>query len=553
MRVPTGLSLIAVSWACLVLGLGVVVPLASLGAKALELAVAGGHERAGSVFFDPEVLSLAWKTAWQAGVSTACAALIGVPLGLWVGSSATGRTARWARIFLAIPYGIPTLVVCFVMVAWLGRSGLLSSWSGFSWDGLYTFQAVIAAHVFLNAPWIALAVAHSRSRTPAVILESARSLGAGRGARFRWVIWPEIRWSAAAACVHVFSLCAMSFTIVLLLGGGPPVDTLETAIYARIRLGSLDLAGAVVCAVWQALIAGVPWVVLLLLSRKNESRRYHAFAGTRSVSSRACVGSLFARSARNARLAAACSLFCLPYGVVFFQAPSGLASLMNDPASLNQVFASTLLSLHIAVRVAVVVILSAVTGVIAASVLRKSPLGSVIAAGMALPSGVSALVLGLGFWLAYRDWIDPFDGSIAALIGLQSVLFLPMAFRTLWPLTLGIQRELLEAAASLGASPWRGFWAVEWPRWKQPLFKVAAITAGASLGELAVISLFAGAGDKNTPLPLLMARWMGQYRFEEAQAIAALMLALSAGTIAAVMAVGEDGTGSPRTLKGPGG
>jgi thiamine transport system permease protein len=52
---------------------------------------------------------------------------------------------------------------------------------------------------------------------------------------FRLIEWPAMRRSAAGAAGLVFMLCATSFTLVLVLGGGPAATTLEVAIYQALR------------------------------------------------------------------------------------------------------------------------------------------------------------------------------------------------------------------------------------------------------------------------------------------------------------------------------
>jgi len=50
----------------------------------------------------------------------------------------------------------------------------------------------------------------------------------------------------------VIAVCAMSFALVLILGGGPPVQTLEVALYSRLRYGTVDLPGAAACGIWSS-------------------------------------------------------------------------------------------------------------------------------------------------------------------------------------------------------------------------------------------------------------------------------------------------------------
>ena len=156
---------------------------------------------------------------------------------------------------------------------------------------------------------------------------------------------------------------------------------------------------------------------------------------------------------------------------------------------------------------------------------------------LGLPSGISVLVLGLGIWLAYERWLDPFEGSWLAIIALQTTLFFPIAYRVLWPFAQSPQKSQLEAAESLGASPLESFWLIEWPRWRGPVLSALAAVAGGSLGEVGAVSLFFS--EKILPLPLLVSRWMGQYRFDEAQGIAGLLFLLSFLTIVISLETGN--------------
>ena len=137
----------------------------------------------------------------------------------------------------------------------------------------------------------------------------------------------------------------------------------------------------------------------------------------------------------------------------------------------------------------------------------------------------------LSFWLAYGKIVDPFEGSFFAMVAIQVALFLPTVFRVLWPLALTRQSRLLEAATTLGASELGAFFTVEWPRWRGPVASCVSLVAAASLGEVAAVSLFYS--EKLLPAPLLISRWAGQYRFEEAQALSALLLVLSTALLAA--------------------
>ena len=108
-------------------------------------------------WLDPGVLAVARFAAGQAAVSAALSGVIGLGLGLWIGP----RGGRTARALLALPYGVPTVVVGLAFVQLLGRTGWLAR-MGVPLDWAYSASGVVLAHVFLNAPWVALATAQAR-------------------------------------------------------------------------------------------------------------------------------------------------------------------------------------------------------------------------------------------------------------------------------------------------------------------------------------------------------------------------------------------------------
>jgi thiamine transport system permease protein len=505
-RPPAGLALVAIAVTAAFWILGVAAPLAAIGARL------GGEGVAALV--DPDVLGVAWATARQAGMSTLISVAVGLPLGLAV-ARVSGRAASALDSLLGLPQGVPTVVAATAWVAWLGRSGWLARL-----DLGYSLSAVIVAHVFFNAPWVALLVAQARRAVPRAPLEAASTLGAGAWARFGLIAWPSLRWSLGAAAAQVMAACSMSFALVMILGGGPPVETLETALYARIRGGALDLAGAAACAAWEVALTLTPWILVLVA-------RSRARGGTASaapvVAPRRGLGSGLLLAATFFFV----SVFFVPYLAVFSGAD---ASLLLSGAFWADVARPLSLSLVIAACAGLGALALASLAILAVSC---SPMRwrALLEGALSLPSGLSVLVLGLGAWLAYGRFIDPFEGSLLAIVGLQIVVFFPVAHRILWPVAQAGQRARMEAAWALGASPWRAFWSVDWPRWRAPAASALALVGAMALGEVAAVSLFYS--ESLVPLPLVVSRWMGQYRFEEARAASLLLLAGAVGLMAA--------------------
>ncbi len=438
---------------------------------------------------DPLLLSKVRFTAGQAALSALLSGFLGLPLGLWLRHSP--RATDW----LKIPFSVPTLVVS---AAWV---------TVFSWSGtLYSLDAVILAHVVLNIPWVASLVSEAAAGVPESWDELARSLGAGRVARFRIVDFPVVAPAWFSALSQVFLLCSMSFTLVTILGGGPPVETLETAIHASVRTGTLDLVSSSQLAIWQLLLSLVPWVLL-----RGFWRPVH-LPSVRSRHSR--------REPGWHRLVAVA--WVAPYLLFLVDLDWSLFAARSFWVEVRR---PLLLSLGLASAVSLLSVAWTGVAMVALSLVRQARRQRILELFFLMPSGVSTLTLSLGFWLAYARWIDPFEGSFTALVLVQGLIFFPLVFRWLWPLVRLRSESGFELARSLGATPLRAWLEVEWPRLRQPVIHALALVAAASTGELAAVSFFSS--ERMVTLPLLVSRWLSQYRFDQAHAVVAILLGVS--------------------------
>ncbi len=447
----------------------------------------------------PAVRATLWQASWSAGLSL----LIGLPLGLWVGAEMQ-RSAQFsasARGFLNLPWAVPALVASSAWVAWLGGSGILAR-LGIETEWMYSFRAVVLAHVFFNAPFVAISVAESRAQIPESRLEFARSLGAGQFAVFRFVTWPGVRFAAFASTLQSFTLCCMSFSLVLLLGGGPPNQTIEVALYGALRNASLELGRAQGLALWQVFLTAIPWGILLWL----EARRP---AAEGRIEMRLERGRHF----RRGFLLLLSLAFVFPYLVTLVRFPE----LQWSMAVVTALGDSVLLAL----LSAVVTVVVASVGILSVRALQGS-LQTVWKFLLVLPAGVSILALAWGLWTAYPRVFRLSGAGLEVLVFLQLAVFLPLVVRSGIVHLRGVQESLLETARSLGASPWRAFFTVEWPRWRPWVWTMLAWIAGGSVAEIAALSLFRVDGFE--PLPILVLRELGRYGFSQGEALSGLLL-----------------------------
>jgi thiamine transport system permease protein len=459
-------------------------------------------------FLDPEILAAAKITFHQAFISSTLSLVLGTAVGWFCfGFARThDRSLRMTRSLLALPFGVPAVVAA---AAWVNL-------------GVgYSLNAVIISHIVFNIPWVALWVINGMEDISQSQRDVAKTLGSSPLQEFRYILLPELTPTLISAFSQVFAVCSMSFALVMILGGGPPVETLETTLYSKIRSGGLDLSSAVACALWQILMTFSPWFALQrFMPRWQSHRNLRSLPSSEKSSFAGWVAVLVAL------------LFLLPYfSLLKLNSFHQLVLVFEDPTSRQEILEGFWTSLKLSLLTAFGAIAVAIAGVWIERRLRKSAIKGLLPFFLILPAGVSTMVLGLGMFIAYRGLgvLDPFSSSVFPVVALQSVFFVALAYRVFRPIALRFRQTEFEAAQTLGAGFFQSFAAVEWRRWRAPLLGVFALIFGGALGEVGAVSLFYNEG--RIPLSLLVFRWMAQYRFEEAQAISLLLMLLALGLI----------------------
>jgi sulfate transport system permease protein len=149
----------------------------------------------------------------------------------------------------------------------------------------------------------------------------------------------------------------------------------------------------------------------------------------------------------------------------------------------------------------------------------------------ALPTAVAGIALTaiwstngwIGQWLPFKVSFTPV-GIFVALV----FIGLPFVVRTVQPVLEDLNRELEEAAATLGASRWQTFSKVVFPILMPALLTGFALAFARALGEYGSVIFIAG----NMPMiseitPLLIITKLEQYDYAGATAIGVVMLVVS--------------------------
>jgi thiamine transport system permease protein len=452
----------------------------------------------GEKALDAYTLRVIAFTLWQALISTAISALLGV-----AAAFALARRQFWGRALLvrllALPMALPAIVAVLGIISIFGAEGPLANLIP-----LYGLTGILLAHVFFNAPLVARLTLSTLNTIPPEQLRLAAQLGFSDGTHKRHVDWPVLKQSLPGTLLLVFLLCAASFTVVLTLGGGPQATTLEVAIYQALRF-DFDPARATLLALVQIVLCGLLGLGVLRFSSPIQTQDVLRLAPHR-----------YDGQSTTAKLLDVLSVLLL---VVLLVPPlaalvaSGITSLSfqaNFIAALvtSLVFAST-----------TAVIACTLAWTLATGSVRLSTLAS--QAGLILPPAVIAT----GWFILASKGPGLSALAILLIIALNSLIALPFAYNAVAPSLRGQMKSHDRLCASLGIAGWNRLRRIDLPAARAPLFLAMALAALVSLGDLSAI-LFFGDGQFVT-LPALIYQQMGSYRMEGAMGTALVLALLS--------------------------
>ncbi len=517
-------------------------PVAAIIARGLKVDGVWRLGRIGDVLAQSDVRHVLWFTTWQALASTALTLLIALP-GAYVFARFDFPGKQVLRAVVTVPFVLPTVVVGTAFLALVGRGGLLDELWGVRLDT--TVWAILLAHVFFNYAVVVRTVGGLWGQLDPRQEEAARMLGASRLRAWRQVTLPALAPAVAAAALMVFLFTFTSFGVVQILGG-PTFSTLEVEIY-RQTSQVFDLSTAAVLTLIQfaavaAVLAVHAWTV-----RQRESALRLVDAAT---------------TARRPRGAGQWALLAGVLGVVVLLLVLPLAVLVQRSLgasgfgyyrALTREDGGTFLvppieaignSLQYAAAATVIAV---VIGALAATALTRRDAGRFVRgfdALLMLPLGVSAVTVGFGFLIALDE--PPLDlRSSWILVPLaQALVGVPFVVRTMLPVLRAVDGRLREAAAVLGASPWRVWREVDLPMVRRALLVAGGFAFAVSLGEFGA-TVFIARPD-NPTLPVAVARLLGrpgEMNYGQAMALSTILMLVCAVALVVLERLRTDRSG----------
>lgn len=457
---------------------------------------------------------LQWRLLWsilQALASSAAALVLGVPVG-WVLARFEFRGRSAVLRLMMLPFVMPTLLAALGVLAVLGPRGLTMQWFGL--DGQGTPWLLLYGNVFFNLCVVVRASLDGFSQFSAAHRAAARTLGASPWRVFWRLEWPLAKPWVLGSATLVAMYCLSGFGLALILGG-QQFSTLEVEIYTLVA-HELKLAqGGALALLCTALGGLAAWAHLMQtrnLPRNLPQDAVHRMRIQRWPHALGLLAALWV-------LFAWCAAPLL--ALVWHAMRAPVWAVLAEP--------STALAIWNTVRFSAMALLLALgLGLLHALAARHS---AVLRWAVWLPFIVSPVALAFGVLLAY----PLAAASLPVLLAAYALLAYPFVAVAAMNALDALPVSIVQAASTLGASPWRIFIRITWPLIQPAVRRGLAFAAASCLGEFAV-SLFLSRPEWMT-LTTLIYQYLstpGAANLDAAGLLACVLMALSFGAFCAL-------------------
>ncbi|AAT89225.1 ABC transporter permease [Leifsonia xyli subsp. xyli] len=356
--------------------------------------------------------------------------------------------------------------------------------------------AVLVVHTFTMTGYHFLFLRPALRRIDFSMVEAARSLVRGTGYALFRVVLPLLRPMPLATTLMVFTGAVGSFAAPNILGGGG-FQMVGPLVLALSKLGRPDMAAVLGLALSAITVGALIWA---LRAERRSARAGSKFAQPfRPIR----IRNPFLRAGAHgvASLLAVVNLLPLVATVYLSLLPASAIRTLDFGAGLTvanyvQVFSNPAVAqplLNSLAMIAVAIPAAGVIGTVLAYLLhrRPGPLTDAIQVSLFLPYFLPAVVLALGFTIAFGTATPLVGGQV--LIGgywilplAYTVMLLPTAIRFVRASYTGIDPALDEAGRSLGAGSARRFLRLSLPLLLPVLLQVAALGFNQTFEEYTV-------------------------------------------------------------------
>ena len=194
---------------------------------------------------------------YQAFLSAFISCLLAIPFSLALNRHKNLKIIKFIISLCGFSFVIPSILIVYAVIQLLGYNGFFNTYfdiyNFFSFETIYGIKAILIAHVLLNTPFASRLLFQNLNSIPKKYYEISRSIRLSYLGNIIELELPILKQNLFTVFSIIFSLCFLSFAIVMALGGSPMYSTIEVAIY-QYALFELNFNKAIVLSLIQIVI-----------------------------------------------------------------------------------------------------------------------------------------------------------------------------------------------------------------------------------------------------------------------------------------------------------
>jgi sulfate/thiosulfate transport system permease protein len=231
------------------LSLIVLLPLAALTWRSTQ----GGWSEFWEAISNPQAVASLKITLSLSLAVVAVNAVVGT-ITAWVLVRDSFRGKSLLNMVIDLPFALPTIVAGLTLLALYGPRSPIGV------NVAYTKIAVLLALLFVTLPFVVRTVQPVLLELDREMEEAAASLGAGRLAIFRRIVFPNLFPAILSGVALAFARAVGEFGAVVLISGNIPFDTEIASVYIFGQIESNNVTGAAAVSV---LLLAISFAALL--------------------------------------------------------------------------------------------------------------------------------------------------------------------------------------------------------------------------------------------------------------------------------------------------
>ncbi len=475
---------------------------------------------------DPYIFYIIRSNLWQAFISSFLTIILAIPIAraLHRRSKFFGRSLMIN--FINLSFALPSIALALGIILIHGKNGWVNSFMTFVFGTsfhhyLYGIFGVATAHIAFCLPLAVRTFLNCFETIPQETWKISTQLNLSSWNLFKYIEWPSIRATITSIYILIFIMCFISFAIVLNLGGGPKITTLEVSIYQAIKI-DFNLPLATILSLIQLIIC----ISLMLVTQKLNSQIFLYTTSSFKHYTRPDSKCLKAKTTDIFFLISLFAISILPViAIIESSFSSKLIDLLHSSKFFGCLKQSILISLLSSI-IALVMALSLNSGAFYLHHhLNRPKLAEKIIFLGNVRMMIPMFIFITGLFLTINNFNFVMNHAFFLLSVINAMAALPFIVNILWADSLNFAQAEINLCKQLNINYWNFIKLIYFPRIRKNLGYAFSFAMAISWGDLGLIALFSSK-DLNT-LPHLLYTMLSSYRIEEAICISFIIILLS--------------------------